>query len=68
MIIMIVFHWSGYVDVEFGLLGVPSVGCAVGGLGKVPGALIYIYIYEYCNILLYYIILYYIVIYYIILY
>uniref|UniRef100_A0A7S2NN61 Uncharacterized protein n=1 Tax=Zooxanthella nutricula TaxID=1333877 RepID=A0A7S2NN61_9DINO len=27
----------GYVDVEFGLLGVPSVGCAVGGLGKMPG-------------------------------
>lgn len=27
----------GYVDVEFGLLGVPSVGCAIGGLGKMPG-------------------------------
>eukprot|EP00931_Biecheleriopsis_adriatica_P028261 TRINITY_DN1687_c0_g1_i1.p1 TRINITY_DN1687_c0_g1~~TRINITY_DN1687_c0_g1_i1.p1 ORF type:complete len:3142 (-),score=579.43 TRINITY_DN1687_c0_g1_i1:40-9312(-) len=27
----------GYVDIEFGLLGVPSVGCAVGGLGKMPG-------------------------------
>jgi len=27
----------GYVDVEFGLLGVPSVGCATGGLGKMPG-------------------------------
>jgi len=27
----------GYVDVEFGLLGVPTVGCAVGGLGKMPG-------------------------------
>ncbi|CAJ1401432.1 unnamed protein product [Effrenium voratum] len=26
-----------YVDVEFGLLGVPSVGCAIGGLGKMPG-------------------------------
>lgn len=30
-------HPSGYVDVEFGLLGVPSVGCAIGGLGKMPG-------------------------------
>ena len=28
---------AGYVDVEFGLLGVPSVGCAIGGLGKMPG-------------------------------
>ncbi|CAJ1437222.1 unnamed protein product, partial [Effrenium voratum] len=27
----------GYVDVEFGLLGVPSVGAAIGGLGKMPG-------------------------------
>mmetsp|Transcript_103399 Transcript_103399/g.299071 ORF Transcript_103399/g.299071 Transcript_103399/m.299071 type:complete len:1957 (-) Transcript_103399:212-6082(-) len=27
----------GYVDVEFGLLGVPSLGCAIGGLGKMPG-------------------------------
>jgi len=27
----------GYVDVEFGLLGVPSLGCAIGGLGKIPG-------------------------------
>eukprot|EP00435_Cladocopium_sp_Y103_P029303 s270_g7.t1 len=27
----------GYVDVEFGLLAVPSVGCAIGGLGKMPG-------------------------------
>lgn len=30
----------GYVDVEFGLLGVPSVGAAIGGLGKMPGELI----------------------------
>ncbi|CAL1149247.1 unnamed protein product [Cladocopium goreaui] len=28
-----------YVDVEFGLLGVPSVGAAIGGLGKMPGAI-----------------------------
>ncbi|CAE8624625.1 unnamed protein product [Polarella glacialis] len=27
----------GFVDIEFGLLAVPSVGCAVGGLGKMPG-------------------------------
>eukprot|EP00425_Heterocapsa_triquetra_P036815 CAMPEP_0195080476 /NCGR_PEP_ID=MMETSP0448-20130528/22166_1 /TAXON_ID=66468 /ORGANISM="Heterocapsa triquestra, Strain CCMP 448" /LENGTH=1999 /DNA_ID=CAMNT_0040113429 /DNA_START=61 /DNA_END=6060 /DNA_ORIENTATION=+ len=27
----------GYVDVEFGLVGVPSLGCAIGGLGKMPG-------------------------------